>query len=164
MTPAVANPVFASEGYLPQNLHEFPLTSTSPNLEYPHGLLQDTLWSSPSAQGVLPIPTFGVLDPSSLPLQIAAIWSAPIPLPPPPQAPTFPPHNWNCIPQRVYDYGQKQRDFIPSESIYFGVNGRPGVNMGDALSKRFAGLDSRDELVLQDASGAISCRFSVCLS
>ena len=155
----------APEGaFLLQNFHEFTLVSTSPNLEYPHGLFQDTLWGPLSTQGAPPSPTPSVLDSSSLPLQIAAIWSAPTPLPPLPQTPTFPPHNWYFVPQRAYNYGQKQWDFTRLESVCFGVNGRPGVNMGDALLKRFTGLDSRDELVLQDASSAISCRFSVRLS
>jgi len=38
-----------------------------------------------------------------------------------------------------------------SECISFGVNGLPGVNMGDALQKRFMGLDGLDNLELQDA-------------
>jgi len=36
--------------------------------------------------------------------------------------------------------------------------------MGDALRKRFTGLDGRDDLMLQDARGAISCRLLVRLS
>jgi hypothetical protein len=35
--------------------------------------------------------------------------------------------------------------------------------MGDALRKRFAGLDGRDDRVLKDPAGAISCRLLVCL-
>ena len=85
-------------------------------------------------------------------------------MPPPPQTPTFPPPKWYRIPQNIYSYGRRQLDFVPSESIYFGVNGHPGVNMRDALLENFAGLDFRDELVLQDASSAISCRLSVRLS
>ena len=74
---------------------------------------------------------------------------------------TFPPLNWHKIPQTFYNHGQKQWDFERSESISFSVNGHPGVNMGDALHGRFTGLDGRDDLVLQDANGAISCRLSV---
>jgi hypothetical protein len=33
--------------------------------------------------------------------------------------------------------------------------------MGDALHKKFTGLDGRDDPVLQGASGAISCRLMV---
>ena len=50
------------------------------------------------------------------------------------------------------------------ETVSFSVSGRPGINLGDALRKTFDGLDSRDDPVLQDASGAISCRFMVGLS
>ena len=90
----------------------------------------------------------------------------PISLSPPtpaPQIETFPLHNpdWLKIPQKVYNYGRKQWDFRPSGSIHFCVNGRPGLNMGDALRKKFTGLDGRDDLILQDAPTAISCRLSV---
>jgi len=78
-------------------------------------------------------------------------------LPSPPQTPS----NWCHIPQRVYGYGRRQWDFTPSESIYFGIGGYPGFNMRDALQERFTGLDFRDELVLRNARGAISFRFSV---
>jgi len=80
------------------------------------------------------------------------------------QAVTFPPLNWRRVPQKIYDYGRKQWDFTPSESISFSMNGRPGVNMGEVLRKRFTGLDGRDELVLQNASSAFSCRLLVRLS
>ena len=33
--------------------------------------------------------------------------------------------------------------------------------MGDALRKKFVGLEGRDDLVLQGAKKAISCRFIV---
>ena len=153
------NPVLVAseEAFFSQNFHEFTLTSTSSNLEDPH--VQDTLWRSPSTQGALPNPPLGIPDPSSLQFQIAAIWTAPPP--PQPQTPTFLPHNWDRIPQRVYDYGQKQWDFTPSESIYFGIGGYPGFNMRDALQEHFTGLNLRDELALRDAPGAITFRFSV---
>jgi len=80
---------------------------------------------------------------------------------PPPQAKTFPPPNWYKIPQKTYDHGLKQWDFIPLECISFGVYGHPGVNVMDALQKRFTGLDGRDDPVLQGANSAISCRLSV---
>ena len=75
-------------------------------------------------------------------------------------APSYPP-NWRRIPQNVYDYGWKQLDFRPSDPILFRVNGYPGVNMGDALRKKFTGLDGRDDLILQDAQDVISCRLWV---
>ena len=80
---------------------------------------------------------------------------------PPPQVTTFPPPNWRKIPQKAYDHGRKQWYYTPSESISFSINGRLGVNMGNALRKRFTDLDGRDDLVLQDTSRAISCRLSV---
>ena len=69
------------------------------------------------------------------------------------------PSNRRKIPQTIYD--KRQWDFRPSEPILFHVNGRPGVNMGDAFRKKFSGLDGRDDLVLQDVSSAISCRLWV---
>jgi len=35
--------------------------------------------------------------------------------------------------------------------------------MGDALRKQFTGLDGRDDPVLQDTTGVISCRLMVWL-
>ena len=89
--------------------------------------------------------------------------SVPLPIPAP-QTPTFPPLNWYRIPQKPYKYGRKQWDSKPLGYIPFSVNGRPGLNMGDALHQRFTDLDGRDELVLQDAPNAISCRLLVRLS
>ena len=85
------------------------------------------------------------------------------PLPPIPASQTAPSYspNWRKIPQKVYDYGKKQWNFRPSKPILFHVNGYPGVNMGDALRKKFTGLDGRDDLILQDAQDAISCRLWV---
>ena len=65
------------------------------------------------------------------------------------------------IPQRDYGHGGKQWCFKQSEPISFSVDGRPGLNLGDALRREFEGLDGRDDRVLQDAAGAISCRFLV---
>ena len=88
---------------------------------------------------------------------------SPPPLPPMPASQTAPsyPSNWRKIPQTIYDHGKKQWDFRPSEPIVFHSNGRPGVNMGDAFRKKFTDLDGRDDLVLQDAPAAISCRLWV---
>jgi len=80
------------------------------------------------------------------------------PAPSLPLAATFP-LNWIKVPQRSYDHGRKQWSFKRLESVSFSVGGRPGINLGDALHKTFEGLDNRDDPVLQDASGAISCRF-----
>ena len=131
-----------------------------------------------STQEILPdFPLFHFPDPLSLqaPPQIPASFhttnlcvacSALASLPPstpPSQAVALPP-NWRKIPQNPYDRGRMQWDFTPSEDVLFGVNGRPGVNMGDAFRKKFAGLDGQDDLVLQDASNVISCRLFVRLS
>jgi len=161
-----ANPVFVASGevFFPQNLHEIPFASTPSDLEYPRGHLPDTPWGMPTTQRVPSNPPVCVPGPSTLPLQTVPVWTVSNPPPPLPQTPTFLPYNWHHIPQKIYGYGRRQWDFAQSESIYFGVNGRPGINMRDALLERFTGLDSRDELVLQDASGAVSCRFLVRLS
>ena len=90
---------------------------------------------------------------------------SPPPSPPPsPQITLFLPPKWHEIPQRLYEHGRKQWDHRPSDPILFQMKGSPGVNMGNALRKKFAGLEGRDDLVLQDAKKAISCRFLVRLS
>ena len=43
------------------------------------------------------------------------------------------------------------------------MNGRLGINIGAALRKEFTGLDGRDDPVLHEAAGAISCRLLVSL-
>ncbi|KAF9643436.1 hypothetical protein BDM02DRAFT_3123468 [Thelephora ganbajun] len=68
------------------------------------------------------------------------------------------PLNWIKVPQSVYGHGSTQWDFKRSESIYFSTNGRPGINLGDALRKKYAGLDGQGDPMLQDSAGAISCR------
>jgi len=79
------------------------------------------------------------------------------------QTATFPP-NWRKIPQKVYDHERRQWDFTPSEPIFFSVNGRPGLNIGDALRENFMGLEGRDDPVLRDVGSTISCQFLVRLS
>ena len=69
--------------------------------------------------------------------------------------------DWVKVPQRDYDQGRKQWSFTPLQPIFFSVGGRPGVNIREALRKEFENLDGRDGPVLQDTSGAISCRFLV---
>ena len=68
---------------------------------------------------------------------------------------------WFNVPQRVYKYGDKQRNFKKADPIPFSVDGLPGINMGNALRKKFKGLDGRDNPMFQNAAGAISCRFLV---
>ena len=71
------------------------------------------------------------------------------------------PPDWIRVPQRVYNHGTKQWDFRPSEPVFFSTGGRPGVNLRDALRKKFNDLDGQDDPVLQDSAGAISCRLLV---
>jgi len=73
-----------------------------------------------------------------------------------PQPVIFLPPKWHKIPQQPYN--QRQWDFRPAQDILFPVHGQPGVNMGDALRKRFTTLEGRDDLVLQGARTAFSCR------
>ena len=96
--------------------------------------------------------------------RFCVVCSASIPPPSPipsPQSAIFPPFNWKLIPQNIYGHGRKQWGFRPSQSVSFSTNGFPGMNMGDAFHKRFAGLDGRDDPVLQDASDVISYRLLV---
>ena len=166
-----ANPNFAAFEMLPsQNFPEL-LTSTSLDfdLEYLYKSIMETPLDVRSAEGIPPnSPLFRDPDPSNLPLQTPSVDNAPtlcVVCSASTSLPTsLPPPNWYRIPQKIYDYGRRQWDFIPLEDIYFRVNGRPGVNMGDAFRRRVAGLDGQDELVLQGASSVISCRLSVCLS
>lgn len=87
--------------------------------------------------------------------------TAPPPPPPSPQPVTSHPRKWYEIPQTHYSHGRKQRGYISSESVFFQVDGSPGVNMGDAFRKRFAGLEGQDDPVLQHAKMAICCRLLV---
>jgi len=171
-----ANPGFVGPMFPFQSvLGPLPL-STSPDFERQFEFFPDIpLSTQTSAQEIANSPPSHVFDPSSLLSQpvvpqvddrarFCVIWSTSTPLPPsmpPPLAAALPPPNWRKIPQKTYGHGGKQWDFIPSECISFGVNGRPGVNIIDALQKRFTGLDGRDDPVLQDATSAISCRLSV---
>lgn len=138
-----------------QNVPELLLPSTSLDLENIYELILGTPWDAfPPQIATLTDDRVG----------LCAACSASTSLPPPipsPQATAFPPPNWRKIPQKAYDHGRKQWYYTPLKSISFSVNGRLGVNMGNALRKRFTDLDGRDDLVLQDASRAISCRSSV---
>ena len=88
----------------------------------------------------------------------------PSPSLPPLRLETFHPPKWHEIPQRRYKYGKKQWSYTLSEPLLFQVDGSPGINMGDAFRQKFVGLKGRDDLVLQYAKKAISCRFLVRLS
>lgn len=66
------------------------------------------------------------------------------------------------IPQRNYDQGQcKQWNLKWLNLIPFNMNGRPGINLRDALRKKFMDLNDQDDPMLEDATGAISCQFLV---
>lgn len=68
------------------------------------------------------------------------------------------PSHWVKVPQDEYDYGRRQRDFEPSNPVYFTTGDCPGVNLQDALNKEFTGLvDPNEELLAHTA--AILCRF-----
>jgi len=155
---------------LSQNAHDLIPPPASLDLEYLHEVLLET---PGSVQGITPDSSSGgTPDPSSLLPQVTApvpsrtslcaVCSAStslLPPPPPPaQIATPAPPNWHRIPQKAYNCGENQWDYTPSGGISFRVNGYPGVNMGDALRKRFTGLNGRDDLVLQDASNVVSCR------
>lgn len=178
MSPA-ANPTFVTpeETLLSQNIPEFLLPSVSSDLEHPYELLLETLPDPRSAQEITQNSSLSLHDVPGLPSvppqivapvedmpRFCAICSVLISLPPPtppPQVITFPPPNWYKIPQTLYGHGKRQWDFAPSAPISFSVDGSLGMNMRDALHNRFTSLDGRDDLMLQDASSAISCRLSV---
>ena len=166
MPPANLN--FVTLNILPSQ--NFPELLTSTSLDFDLEYLYKSIMETPlDAQSTEEIPPNSLLfrdpAPSNLPPQTPSVDNAQIlvcsaltSLPP-----SLPP-NWHRIPQKVYDYGRRQWNFILLEAIAFRVNGRPGVNMGDAFRRKVAGLDGQDELVLQGASRVISCRLSVCLS
>jgi len=152
---------------------------TLPNFTYQYDFLENPP-DMHSSQGITPSPFLpphygpapSIFSPQTVipandearPYAIYSVSTPPLPPMPASQtAPSYPP-NWRKIPQTIYDHGKKQWDFRPSEPILFHVNGRPGVNMGDAFRKKFTDLDGRDDLVLQDAPSAISCRLWVCSS
>jgi len=173
MSPANPTLFTPEETFFAQCTPESLFLSAPSDLEYLYERFLETL-SDPSAHEIAANSStslYHVPEPSSVQPQIAApvedvakfcaVCSTSTFLPPP--LSTFPPPNWRKIPQKVYDYGRKQLDFTLLPPISFSVNGFPGVNMGDAFHNRFTGLDGRDDLVLQGASSAISCRLSVSL-
>ena len=171
-TPPTNSDSVASAGMLSsqKTLEPLAFPSPDPELELIYKLISEDPLNTQSIQGIPQNPPlFRGPNSSNLPPQtpvpahntpsLCVVCSASTSLPS-----SLPPPNWHRIPQKTYDYGRKQWNFIPLEDISFRVNGRPGVNMGDALRKRVAGLDGQDELVLQGASSVVSCRLSVCLS
>ena len=146
---------FSEEMVPSQNVPEPLWPSTSPDLKHLYELVLGTPWDAFPPQIAA-----SVDDRAGLCTACSASTSLPPPILPSRDM-TFPPQNWRKIPQKAYDHGQKQWYYRPSGSISFSVNGRPGVNMGNALRKMFTDLDGRDDLVLQDASRVVSCRLSV---
>lgn len=114
-----------------------------------------------------PAPTFSpqIVPPVNDAARPYAICSVPTPLSLPTPIPshnaTGCPSDWRKIPQTVYGLGKKQWDYRPSEPILFHANGRPGVNMGDALRKTFTWFDGRDDPMFQDPGDSFSCRLLV---
>jgi len=161
----------AFEMFLFQNAPNLLPLPTALDPEYLHEVPLET---PQSTQGATPDPSPPhIPDPTSLPPQFttpaddrmslcpvcSAQTSLSPPAPPPQTAASPPPKsNWHKIPQKIYDHGRKQWDYTPSEGISFEVEGCPGMNMGDALRKRFTGLVGRDDLVLRDAGSVILCR------
>lgn len=148
-------PVTLPDGELPQEIicepspaHAFYMSNSPPDSVDP-GDTFDASNSPPGAIDLEHLHGYELEGRISPPTSIAT---------PPPA--TFLPPGWYRIPQTVYDFGTKQYDFEPLESIIFHVDGCPGQNMGDALRNQFPGLCGRDDLVLQEARGAISCRMS----
>ena len=68
-----------------------------------------------------------------------------------------------CIPQREYDRPRtdplSQHEL--AETILFRVNGKCGYPLGDALRKRYRGLDGRDDKMFADSKTSISLRIEV---
>jgi len=72
------------------------------------------------------------------------------------------PISWVKIPQRRYaQRGGGTRSLSRLGEAGFSVNGARGFNMQSALDQFFTGLDGRDDPVLENAGGPVSCRLLV---
>lgn len=71
------------------------------------------------------------------------------------------PISWWKIPQQIYVPKVGKRSFPRSLVVTFSVHGVPGFNLKCALDRTFAGLDGRDNPVLENAKGPVSCRLLV---
>ena len=69
--------------------------------------------------------------------------------------------SWTRLPLKRYTPGTKDRSFSRREGITYSVNKFRGFNMQHALAGLFTGLDGRDDYVLEDAKGPVSCRLLV---
>ena len=126
------------------------------------GRLEQICSSSDSRRGPATYfpPTRWYVQSNPFPLRTFSLWGQTQPTPSSPPVTALPP-DWIKVPQRDYDHGRKQRNFERLAPIFFSVNGRPGINLGDALRKTSTGLDGRDDPVLQEATSTISCRLLV---
>lgn len=68
------------------------------------------------------------------------------------------PISWCMIPQPQYTSRTRDMSFLQLRRITFSVNGTPGFNLRSALEREFVGLDGRDDPVLENANGPVSCR------
>lgn len=69
--------------------------------------------------------------------------------------------NWRKIPQEHYTPKTGDKAFLRQQGVTFSVNGVTGFNMKRALDRAFTGLDGRDDPVLENANGPVSCRLLV---
>ena len=163
----------------PDLTYPYELFPAFPDLAYPYEIFENPpgILSNQEVETAMnpsflpycdPVPSSSspqIDSPANNTASLRTIYSAPIPSSPAPalgQNAMGHPSNWHKIPQTVYGWGKKRWDYQPSEPILFHVNGRPGVNMGDALRNEFTGLDGRDDPMFQDGVDAFSCRLMVC--
>ena len=72
-----------------------------------------------------------------------------------------PPIGWFKVPQKRYTQRNGVRPFAQLGEITFSTNKVPGFSMANALGRVFTGLDGRDDPVLENANGPVSCRLLV---
>ena len=65
------------------------------------------------------------------------------------------------IPQKRYTQRNGNKSCLRLEEISFSIGNTPGINLRAALAQVFTGLDGRDDPVLEDANGPVSCRILV---
>jgi hypothetical protein len=65
------------------------------------------------------------------------------------------------IPQERYTQRSMDKSWLRREKITFSVGNTPGFNMHAAFVQSYTGLDGRDDPVLEDANGPVSCRILV---
>ena len=67
------------------------------------------------------------------------------------------------IAQDPYKCENLQKGWTPLEPIDFTVNGKEGMRLADAMSRRFCGLDGRDDYMFGNGGlgTSVSCRIHV---